>query len=90
MGAAAERHLDLAFRAMLAAGHVDGNERYVRFITGAPHPMGNFAIVSDPSSAEDADAAAALLCDLDVPAAVMMPGAAEPDVDALLPAKGFE
>ncbi|MEZ5363875.1 MAG: hypothetical protein R2748_16445 [Bryobacterales bacterium] len=44
LGQAAERHLDLSFRA-LASNAECSSEGFMRIMTGEPHPLANFAVV---------------------------------------------
>jgi hypothetical protein len=44
-GARAARHLDIAFRDMMAGPWSVQDERYLRLVTGQPHPMGNVTVV---------------------------------------------
>jgi hypothetical protein len=80
-GTAIGRHLDSAFRALARSEHCVQESRFLRLITGEPHPFGNFALVSDPVDVdvtrEAIDpllarnvAAAVLFPDMEVPAAV--------------------
>jgi len=70
-GAHAAEHIDLAFRAILRGPMVAANPRFIRLITGAPHPFGNFALLShadDPGAAREAIEP---LCCCGAPAAVL-------------------
>jgi hypothetical protein len=54
IGARAARHPELAFRGFTVGHGAEEGTRFLRWASGDAHPLGNVAIVSDPS---DADAA---------------------------------
>jgi ribosomal protein S18 acetylase RimI-like enzyme len=88
-GARAARHLDIAFRDMMAGPWSVQNDRYLRLVTGQPHPMGNVAVVSRPSDVAAALEAAAPLVDCGAPAATMFPAGATAEVLESVKALGF-
>jgi hypothetical protein len=90
-GAAIGRHLDRAFRAMARSEHRAESARFLRLLTGEPHPFGNFAVLSSPADVESAREAIDPLVAAGVPAAVLCAGTDVPtDVDAYLAGQGFE
>jgi len=84
-----ERHMDRTFR-RLRSERAEIDPRFVRIITGAPHPFGNFVLCSDSGDADAAQAAIAPRCTSGAPAAALLIGAASSDVDALLRSAGFQ
>jgi acetyltransferase (GNAT) family protein len=84
------RHMDRTFRAMVCDRRRTEGTRFLRLLTGEPHPFGNFALVSAPV---DLDAAREVIEPLvagSVPAAVLFPDIGIPgDVDAYLTGRGF-
>jgi len=88
--AAIGRHLDLAFRAMIADGRrVEGPHSF-RLLTGEPHPFGNFALLSAPADLDAVRDAVEPLVAAGVPAAVIFPDLNVPArVDAYLTERGF-
>ena len=83
-------HIDRTFRQILRGPQVVAERRFVRLITGEPHPFGNFAIISDPHDLEATEAAIAPLLDCGAPAAVLLPGpVGGPVADRMIEA-GFE
>ena len=89
-GAAIGRHLDRSFRAMVVSGHRAEGPRFLRLLTGEPHPFGNFAVVSAPADPETTRDAIEPLVARGVPAAVLFPDLDVPaDVDAYLTEQGF-
>lgn len=89
LGPMIERHMDAAFRRALSGNGVVRDERYVQLITGAPHPFGNFAMISEPSDLDATARAMAPLCACGAPAALVFPGAINADMDALVCERGF-
>lgn len=89
IGTLVERHMDRTFR-RLRGGNAEVDPRFVRIITGAPHPFGNFALCSDSGDVDAAQAAIAPLCACGAPAAVLLIGSAGSQVDALLRTAGFQ
>lgn len=88
--AAIGRHLDRAFRAMVRGGERAEGARFLRLITGEPHPFGNFAVLSAPADIETAREAIEPLVAKAAPAAVIFPDlTVPPDVDAYLGRQGF-
>jgi len=90
IGAAIERHLDWAFRRMARTPLATHDDRFVRVVTGEPHPFGNFAVVCDPGDLESTQAASVPLCACGAPAAMIYANSAvAPPVDACLRESGF-
>ena len=71
IGAKAARHLDLAFRDIMRGQGAVLGERYLRQVTGEPHPLGNMVVLSDPSSEATTEEAVAPLLDLEVATMVL-------------------
>ncbi|MEZ5391399.1 MAG: hypothetical protein R2724_00670 [Bryobacterales bacterium] len=87
LGQAAERHLDLSFRA-LASNAECSSEGFMRIMTGEPHPLANFAVVPPDSDAACVEIATEPL-ELKVPSAVIIAGPASPEIDSSLTKRGF-
>lgn len=77
------------FRRILCGPNDAGEQRFVRFITGEPHPFGNFVVVADPSDLEGATEAIKPLLDCGAPAAAILPGTVSDPVDKRLAEHGF-
>jgi len=84
------RHLDLAFRAMARGDDVANEAGYLRLLSGEPHPLGNFAVLSAPVEPETAREAVEPLAAAAVPSAVLFPGLEVPDrIAAYLVESGY-
>jgi hypothetical protein len=88
-GARAARHLDIAFRDIMAGPWGVQDERYLRVVTGQPHPMGNVAVVSRADDVAAALEATAPLVDCGAPAAAIFPEGATAEVVEAVKAQGF-
>jgi hypothetical protein len=89
-GAAIGRHLDSTFRTMVRAEHCAEEARFLRLVTGEPHPFGNFALVSAPVDVDAVREAVDPLVANSAPAAVLFPDMEVPAaVDAYLTEQGF-
>jgi len=73
IGARAARHLELAFRGFTVGHGAELGTNYLRWTTCEAHPLGNVAIVSDPSDADAARAAVEPLVARNLPSAVLFP-----------------
>ena len=89
IGTLVERHMDRTFR-RLRGGRSEVDPRFVRVITGVPHPFGNFVLCADPVDMAAVQAAIAPLCACGAPAAALLVGAAGPEVDAALRSADFQ
>jgi hypothetical protein len=88
--AAIGRHMDRAFRAMVRGGPHAEDRRFLRLLTGEPHPFGNLALLSAPVDLDATRDAVEPLVAADLPAAVIFPDLEVPaGVDAYLTARGF-
>ena len=90
IAAVAAGHMDRTFRHVLRGPKVVAERRFVRLITGEPHPFGNLAIVSDPADLEGTEAAIEPLLHCGAPAAVLVPGLVAGAVADRLKETGFE
>lgn len=90
VGAVAARHIEHAFRQLLRGPQVTAEPRFVRLITGEPHPFGNVAIVSDGGDLAGAQAAIEPLVTCGAPAAVLFTGRVSDAVSKRLKTHGFE
>jgi ribosomal protein S18 acetylase RimI-like enzyme len=89
-GRAIGRHLDRTFRSIVRGDRCTQEPRFLRLLTGEPHPFGNFAVLSAPVSVDASRQAVGGLVASGAPAAVLFPGMDVPtDVDAYLSAQGF-
>lgn len=89
-GEIAAEHLDHAFRAILRGDSVTAEPRFVRLITGTPHPFGNFAVLTRADDPAGAKAAAQGLVACGAPAAVLTCSKPSAAVASELKAFGFE
>lgn len=90
LGQAIGRHLDLGFRAMASGDKVVQEKAYLRLLSGEPHPLGNFAVLSTPVALESARAAVEPLATAPVPSAVIFPGLEAPaEVAEYLTGRGY-
>lgn len=90
VGLAIGRHLDAAFRDIARGRNVDNEAAFLRLISGEPHPLGNFAVLSAPVELASARAAVEPLAAAPVPSAVLFPEMeVPPDVAAYLVERGY-
>jgi GNAT superfamily N-acetyltransferase len=82
-------HIDLAFRRIMPGPNVVIERRFVRLLTGEPHPFGNFALISDPADLQGVSAAIGPLLTCNAPAAVLFTEAVPFAVYEALIAAGF-
>jgi len=89
--AAIGRHLDLAFRAMVSDTRRVEGPRFLRLLTGEPHPFGNFAVVSAPLDVDTTREVLHPLLSAGGPAAVLFPDIEVPaGVHAYMKEQGFD
>ncbi|MEC9373590.1 MAG: GNAT family N-acetyltransferase [Planctomycetota bacterium] len=88
-GRIAERHIDLAFRRILRGPNVDATARFIRLVTGAAHPFGNFVLFSAWGDETAVDAAIEPLTRCGAPSAVLFTGAIGEGVKRRLQDRGF-
>jgi hypothetical protein len=89
MGPAIGRHLDLAFRAIARGPNVVNEPGFLRLISGEPHPLGNFAVLTTADRSSARSAVEPLVAG-PFPSAVLFPGMTVPaEVDAFLVPQGF-
>jgi ribosomal protein S18 acetylase RimI-like enzyme len=89
IGARAARHLELAFARFLSSGPATHDERFLRLASGAPHPLGNFAVVRASDDVAATVEAAEPLAESGLPACVILPRGADAAVEAALAELGF-
>jgi predicted GNAT family acetyltransferase len=89
VGARASGHLDLAFRHMMQGQGAELGEHFLRLVTGEPHPLGNLAVVTDPSDLATMQAAVGPLLTCGFPTAVLYPQGVSGTVERSLLAAGF-
>lgn len=82
-------HIDLAFRRVMPGPNVVIERRFVRLLTGEPHPFGNFALISEPADLQGVSAAIGPLMTCNAPAAVLFAGPVPLAVDEALSSAGF-
>jgi GNAT superfamily N-acetyltransferase len=90
IGARAARHLDHAFRHVLRGPRAEHHERFMRLVTGEAHPLGNTAVICDPSDLQITKDAIGPLLDGGFPASVLYPQGVDADVARYVEALGFE
>jgi len=83
-------HIDLAFRDIMPGTGVEIDRRFVRLVTGEPHPFGNFACMVDPADLEATKAAVGPLLGCRAPSAVFFTGLVSEAVTQELNASGFQ
>src|SRR5262245_969467 len=89
-GASIGRHLDRSFRAMVSGEDRTEEPRFLRLVTGEPHPFGNFVILSAPVDLDATREGVDPLVARSVPAAVLFPDIDVPaDVNAYLTGQRF-
>lgn len=71
IGPLIEKHIDLTFREVLRGPNVAADNRFVRFITGEPHPFANLAVMADAVDPSATAAAIEPLLHCGAPAAVL-------------------
>lgn len=89
LGPLIEQHIETAFRMALTGEGAHRDDRHVRLITGAPHPFGNFAMMSNPADLDAAADAMKPLCACGAPAAILFAGTIMADMDGLVRENGF-
>jgi GNAT superfamily N-acetyltransferase len=89
VGARTARHFDTAFRRMMSGPMAFATPRYLRFVTGEAHPMGNVAIVRSGDDASIAREATTPLLGCGAPSAVIFPDGVAPEVAAAVEDQGF-
>jgi|LauGreDrversion4_2_1035121.scaffolds.fasta_scaffold333908_2 ribosomal protein S18 acetylase RimI-like enzyme len=85
----AARHLGVYLRHLLGGDGVTLDHRYVRLVSGEPHPLGNLAVMESIGDVSAVSEAAAPLQSLAMPSAVILPGVASREVVERLSAMGF-
>ena len=90
IGGLITRHIDLAFRRIMPGPGVEIEPRFVRLVTGEPHPFGNFACMTDPADIGGTEAAIGPLLGCGAPSAVFFTGVVTGDVERRLGSAGFE
>jgi hypothetical protein len=88
-GALAARHMDVAFRRMMAGPRCVEHGTWFRLITGEAHPMGNVALVSASDDVAATLEATAPLIDCGAPAAVIFTAGVTDAVVEAVKAQGF-
>lgn len=82
-------HIDLAFRRIMPGPNVVIERRFVRLLTGEPHPFGNFALMSEPADLQGVSAAIGPLLTCKAPSAALFAGPVPPAVQEALSRTGF-
>jgi len=83
-------HIDLAFRRAMPGPGVHIEPRFLRLITGEPHPFGNFACLNHPVESRSATTAIEPLVRCPAPSAVFTTGPVPDSVKKVLAGSGFE
>jgi hypothetical protein len=90
IGRAIGHHLDVAFRDIARGSNVACEPAFLRVLSGEPHPLGNFAVLSAPGDLATARAAVEPLAAAPVPSAVLFPDMEAPaDGAAYLAGRGY-
>lgn len=90
IGRVSAQHIDRVFRSVLAGPGVVSESRFLRLITGEPHPFGNFALVRTPADAPGLQAAIEPLLACGAPSAVLFTEPASAAAEGVLHGAGFE
>lgn len=83
-------HFDRAFRAIMSGPEVHFEPNCIRYITGEPHPLANFAIFTDVPTPDAVAAAIEPLTRCAAPSAVIFTESITPAVGQRLKNAGFE
>lgn len=89
LGTLAARHMDLCFRAVMRGPGAEHQPEFLRFVSGEPHPMGNIAVISDPTRPETVQRAVQPLSVIGAPAAVIFPQGVPAAAAEIVRALGF-
>ena len=89
IGSMAARHMDLAFRAVISGPNVVTTDRFIRYITGEPHPMANLAIARVGLDAAGARAVTAPLLEGNLPSVLLFPEGIGDGVNEAIDAMGY-
>ena len=84
------RHIDEVFRIIMPGPGVEIEPEFLRFVTGEPHPFGNFICMSHPVSANGTTRALEPLLSCKAPSAALFVGPMGDDVHQALISNGFE
>lgn len=87
---AAARHMATTFATLLPRPPLVERPGLILGITGEPHPLGNFAILTDPEDAFSAREAIAELVACPAPSAFIAVSETTPEIGGLLAEAGFE
>jgi GNAT superfamily N-acetyltransferase len=90
VGARAAQHFETAFRHMMAGPVTVANSRYLRLVTGEPHPMGNIAVISESNDLAATLEATTPLLRCGAPAAAIFPRGIDDAVAKAVKAQGFD
>ncbi len=83
-------HFSLMVREILAGTEASTDLRFVRMVTGEPHPLGNLACMGDPADLEGTKAAIGPLVACRAPSAVIFTGSVPAAAAQELADSGFE
>ncbi len=89
-GDVAALHLSAAFRAFIPEHKISKGEGHWSLVTGAPHPLGNFAVVESATDPHATRAGLAALADCTEPKATIHFSQPSAEVDALLTGAGYQ
>lgn len=89
LGLRAARHFERVFRTLATPQGADANDDWFRWITGEAHPLGNMAIQSTPSDADDIRASVTPMVAANLPCAVLFPAGVSPAAREAVMASGF-
>lgn len=89
LGPSVERQFETICRTLLGGPGSTLEPGFCRIVTGAPHPLGNFAVISDPADAEQSREAIEPLLGLRAPSAAIFPGRPTDPVHECLTGSGY-
>jgi GNAT superfamily N-acetyltransferase len=90
IGRISEQHMVTTFRQLMRGPEAMHEDRFMRLMTGEPHPLANFAVLLDPNDVQLTRRATEPLLDGALPSAAIYPvGTVDPAVEAHLEAQGY-
>ncbi len=89
IGPAIEKQFETICRTLISGPAVAAEADFLRVVTGEMHPLGNFAVISDPASLTQTRRAMEPLSSGSAPSAVIFPGAPSAEVQALVTDRGY-
>jgi GNAT superfamily N-acetyltransferase len=89
LGHAIQRQFETFCRTLVHGPGVESEPGFWRLVTGEPHPLGNYAVVSDATDPEPIRRAIEPLCKIEAPSAAIFPGAVSDEIEAFVGERGY-